>query len=183
MNGEVAADKIKTRQTTANGRGTGRVWFAAILTGLVLGVILTAVAVVYAMPRLMIVTTESHLGFDETVQAIETAVLEHGWSTPGTTDMNKSMAAHGVSFDPRVKTVKLCNAEYAKGVLTGDRYLSCMMPCSISVWESDDGKVYVSKMNTGLMGKMFGGAVAEIMGGKVAADEHAILESALGESR
>jgi hypothetical protein len=30
-------------------------------------------------------------------------------------------------------------------------------------------------MNTGLMGKMFGGTIARVMGGKVSADEKAIL--------
>jgi len=41
--------------------------------------------------------------------------------------------------------------------------------------------VYLSKMNTGLMGTMFGGTVAEVMGGPVAADEKAILASVLAD--
>jgi hypothetical protein len=49
------------------------------------------------------------------------------------------------------------------------------MPCSIGVYEGDDGRVYVAKMNTGLMGKMFGGNVAQVMGGAVAEDEAKIL--------
>jgi hypothetical protein len=38
-----------------------------------------------------------------------------------------------------------------------------------------DGKVYIIGMNTGLMGKMFGGTITRVMGGKVSADEKAIL--------
>jgi len=38
------------------------------------------------------------------------------------------------------------------------------MPCTLAVYEADDGKVYISKMNTGLMGKLFGGTVAEVVG-------------------
>ena len=38
-----------------------------------------------------------------------------------------------------------------------------------------DGKVYITGMNTALMGKMFGGTIARLMGGKVSADEKIIL--------
>ena len=33
------------------------------------------------------------------------------------------MAKHDVTFKPRVKLVKLCNAEYPKSVLTIDRHI------------------------------------------------------------
>ncbi len=39
-----------------------------------------------------------------------------------------------------------------------------MMPCTISVYEKSDGKTYIGHMNAGLMGGMFGGDVAEVMG-------------------
>jgi uncharacterized protein (DUF302 family) len=38
-----------------------------------------------------------------------------------------------------------------------------MMPCRVSIYEKSNGKVYVSWMNTGLMGGLFGGLVAEVM--------------------
>jgi hypothetical protein len=53
------------------------------------------------------------------------------------------------------------------------------MPCKFSIWEGGDGKVYLTKMNTGLMGKLFGGNVAKVMGSSVTADEEAILEGLL----
>ena len=37
----------------------------------------------------------------------------------------------------------------------------------------------LSKMNTGLMGKVFGGNIARVMGGAVAEDEHEILQRVL----
>ena len=93
--------------------------------------------------------------------------------------MNKSMAKHGVTIKPRVKLVKLCNAEYAKSVLTTDRHVSTMMPCTFSVWDGDDGKVYLSKMNMALMAKMFGGNIAKVMGKKVVHDEEEMLQGLL----
>ena len=53
------------------------------------------------------------------------------------------------------------------------------MPCSISVWEGDDGRVYLSEMNMALMAKLFGGNVGKVMGGKVVSDEEKMLEGIL----
>ena len=54
-----------------------------------------------------------------------------------------------------------------------------MMPCTMAVWEGDDGKVYLSEMNMSLMAKMFGGNISKIMGGQVAKDEKKMLEGLL----
>ena len=157
-----------------------KIWISGI-AGLMIGFLLCGITVFAAMPSLMIVTRESKLGFDETVAALEKSIPEHGWVVSGgkPIDMNKSMAKQGVTFKPRVKLVKLCKADYAKSVLTTDRHVSCMMPCSMAVWEGDDGKVYLSEMNMALMAKMFGGNVAKIMGGKVVHDEEKMLQGLL----
>jgi len=158
-----------------------KIWISGTV-GLVIGFMLCGITVFGAMPSLMIVTRESKLGFDETVAALEKRIPEHGWVVSGgqAIDMNKAMAEHGgVSFKPRVKLVKLCKAEYAKSVLTTDRHISCMMPCTMAVWEADDDKIYLSEMNMSLMAKMFGGNIAKIMGGKVVHDEEKMLEGLL----
>ena len=170
--------EAKNEMTTS--KGNGKIWISGI-AGLVIGFLLCGLVMFKAMPSLMIVTKESKLGFDETVAALEKRIPEHGWTVSGgkAIDMNKAMAEHGVTFKPRVKLVKLCKADYAKSVLTTDRHVSCMMPCSMAVWEGDDGKVYLSELNMALMAKMFGGNVAQIMGGKVVHDEEKMLEGLL----
>lgn len=161
---------------TRKGKRAGRKPFLiGGLLGMVLGAVLCGVAVVAAMPKMMIVTQESGLGFDETVAALQEAIPARGWVVSTVSDMNQSMAQHGVEFGPRVKLVKLCKPEYAKSVLTTDRHVSTLMPCTMAVWEGDDGKVYLSKMNMPLMARMFGGNIAKVMGGRVARDEQAIL--------
>jgi uncharacterized protein (DUF302 family) len=49
------------------------------------------------------------------------------------------------------------------------------LPCKVAVYEEDDGSVKLARMNIGLMAKVFGGKVGEIMGGRVAREEHDIL--------
>jgi uncharacterized protein (DUF302 family) len=149
--------------------------------GLVVGGLLCGMLFVTQMPKMMLVTHESALGLDDTVEAIEKSIEDHGWSSPGTMNLNKAMAKHDVEMAPQVRIISLCKATYAKDVLTTDRYVSSLMPCRISVWEGDDGKVYVSKMNTPLMGRMFGGNIARVMGESVGKDEQAILKGILKE--
>lgn len=147
-----------------------------LLVGMLLGIALTAGAVWLVMPGLMVVEHESKLDFDATVAALEKAVKAEGWVVSGVADMQKSLAKHGVTFPRRVKVVKLCHPQYAGSVLRTDRRMAALMPCSIAVYEDDDGTVRISKMNTGLMGKMFGGNVAQVMGEHVARDEAKMLD-------
>jgi uncharacterized protein (DUF302 family) len=151
----------------------------SVIVSFITGAILCSLIIFSVIPSLMIVTKESSFGFDETVAALDKSIVENGWFVSTVMDMNKSMAKHGVEFTPRVKLIKLCKPDYAKSVLASDRYISVMMPCTFSVWQGDDGKVYISKMNMGLMAKMFGGNVAKVMGGNVAEDEEKILTGIL----
>ncbi len=158
-------------------RNNGGKSIGVFLGGVALGVVLTLIGTVFGMRAMMIVTYDSSLGFDETVAALQGAIKTAGWVNPNTINMNKSMAKHGVSFKPRVRLIKLCKAQYASEVLKDARHVACLMPCTMAVYETDDGSVKVSKMNTGLMGKVFGGTIARVMGGSVAADETKMLQS------
>jgi len=149
------------------------------LAGIIAGAFLSGAILVTAMPSMMIITKESRLPFDETVESLKKRIKEKGWSVSSVIDLNKSLAKHNVSFSPRITQIKLCRPEYAESVLTTDRHVSTMMPCTFSVWEGADGKIYLSKMNMGLMGKMFVGNIAKVMGGRVAKDEKVILAGLL----
>ena len=66
----------------------------------------------------------------------------------------------------RVKIVTLCNPHYANRILDDDKdkIVTTMMPLGLGVYETKDGAVYISEMNVGLMGMMFGGTIADVMG-------------------
>jgi uncharacterized protein (DUF302 family) len=146
------------------------------LSGLVAGAILCGVAMFALMPSMMLTVQQSRFGtVEETCAALEKAIEAGGWSSPATRDMKKAMAKHGVEFPGEVRIVELCKAEYAGKVLATNPEVLTLMPCAWGVYKGADGKVYVSGMNMGLMGKMFGGTIAEVMGGSVAKDEHGML--------
>ena len=145
------------------------------VTGVVIGIALTGVTVVKVMPGMMLIEKESQYDFPTTIAKIEHNVTNTGWNIVSSKLMNNSLAKHGIDFKPKVQNIKICQEDYARKVMTSDRYVAALMPCTIAVYEADDGKVMISKMNTGLMGKMFGGVIAEVMGGYVAEDEHKML--------
>ncbi|MFW6189473.1 MAG: DUF302 domain-containing protein [Planctomycetota bacterium] len=165
-----------------DGTGSVRGKLAAFgLAGFVAGLLVAALAVKMLMPGMMIVTHQSRYDVEGTVSTLREAIKAEGWAVAGVKNMRRSMAGHGVEFPREVRVVQLCNADYAAEVLADSRRVSCLMPCSISVWEADDGTVRISRMNTRLMGKMFGGTVARVMGGSVARDEEAVLEAVVAD--
>ncbi|RKY24266.1 MAG: DUF302 domain-containing protein [Planctomycetota bacterium] len=130
------------------------------------------------MPSMMLNIHESrYQDVDRTCVELKKAIEANGWSCPAIRNMNKAMAKHGVQFDRPVRIVELCKADYAKRILTTNAEMLTLMPCAWGVYEGADGKVWISGMNTGLMGKMFGGTIAEVLGKDVAADEKAMLKS------
>lgn len=145
--------------------------------GLLVGCALAAVGFVTLMRRRMLAITPSRFAtVEETVAALEQGIAAaDGWSSPATRDLNGMLAKHGVTFTPKVRLVELCKAPYAAEVLRDTRAMATLMPCALAVYEDDAGKVWISRLNSGLLGKMFGGTVARVMGGGVAVEEERLL--------
>ncbi len=74
------------------------------------------------------------------------------------------MAKFGKTVKP-VKVFELCHPDHAEKILKkGDeRIVTSLMPCRVSIYEKNNGKVYVSRMNSGLMAKPMGGIIDEVM--------------------
>ncbi len=165
-----------TEPTGSRNRWAGLIVGLAI--GFVVGVGVTALVGWKSMPSMMLNIHESrYQDVDRTCVELKKAIEANGWSCPAIRNMNKAMAKHGVQFDRPVRIVELCKADYAKRILTTNAEMLTLMPCAWGVYEGADGKVWISGMNTGLMGKMFGGTIAEVLGKDVAADEKAMLKS------
>ena len=156
--------------------------FVAFLLGLLGGTILTSALVWMLIRSMMIVVHRSRFGtVEETCERLKIALESQGWSVTGIRDINSTLEKHGIKMDRQVRIVELCKAEYAKTLLDKRPEASTLMPCAWGVYEGDDGMIYISGMNIGLMGKMFGGIMADIMGNRVAADERTILKNIVVE--
>lgn len=148
-----------------------------LLPGFLLGGIFTAIVAYLLMPKLMIQVQESPADLETTVQAICDKAEQQGWVISGISKIDESVAKHGGGDVPPVRLINFCQPNYAGEILRDPeaRHVSVFMPCTISIYEGDDGEVYVSSMNAGLLGKMMGGTIAEVMGGSVAQDQAEVL--------
>ena len=152
----------------------------ALIVGVVVGVVITALAVVGFMRSKMIVPHRSARNFEETCAAIERVVpAGDGWSFPlPSFDMHAKLAEKGQAPAGmrRNRLFFVCKPGVANRVLSDTPKIAAMMPCSWAVYELEDGSVWLATMNIGMMSKMFAGEVAAGMGEVAAADEKFLPE-------
>ncbi len=145
-----------------------------LVLGFLAGLLALAISAALVAGDLMFREIESPFGVEETAARIQANIqsLEHkGWRLSALRDPSKAVAAAGANVPP-VLLVEACSTTYSRPLLADDttRILSILMPCTISVYKKDNGKVYIGLMNAGLMGRLFGSKVGSIMS-EVAADQ------------
>ena len=145
-----------------------------IIIGFIAGILVTGLMAFNFAGAFMFNEFESPFGVEETaarVQANIKSLKKNGWVLSGLRDPGRAVASSGRNVLP-VLLVEACSTAYSGPLLKDDesRHLSILMPCTITVYKKQDGKTYVSTMNAGLMGKLFGSKVDAVMT-KVAADQ------------
>jgi uncharacterized protein (DUF302 family) len=145
------------------------------LTGAVAALLLVAAAA----PRMLIEEIPSSYDIDQTTERLEQAAEAKGWKVSGVRRLDESILKNGGPALRPVRLLEICEPNYAGALLDGDaeRKLSVLMPCTIGIYEKSDGRVYVSKLNVSLIGKLFGAEAEEILSGRVAPDQEAIIRS------
>ena len=123
--------------------------------GLLFGFLAALLLVWGLMKPLMLTTHASPYGVEETCQRLKASIEANGWRCPAIRDMNAAIEKEGLSLKVPVRIVELCKAAYAQDVLETNPEVSTLMPCAFGVYEQD-GQVYVTGLNTGLMGKPHG---------------------------
>jgi uncharacterized protein (DUF302 family) len=95
-----------------------------------------------------VIEHKSDYSFTETVEKIKTSAEEKGWRVPAVIDLRMSLEKNGYKVRP-VNIIEICNPEYAAELLnnSSQRSLSAYMPCRISVYENENGEVYISMMD------------------------------------
>lgn len=147
------------------------------LAGFIVGVIVIALGGWLMAPSLMFTERASPFGMEETVARIQHNIQKtgNGWALSGLRNPAKAVQTDGGNVLP-VMMIEACSTKYSKPILKDDtvRFLSILMPCKISIYKKNDGKVYIGTMNAALMGKLFGPLVGDVMG-QVAADQKKFL--------
>jgi uncharacterized protein (DUF302 family) len=134
------------------------------IVALIVGVLMTGSVLYSAAPSMMMLEDESRYGFDETVEKFEAEVLAANWKLAGLHDMKAIL--DGFGYDVlNVKVYELCSSKYSAVILQEDdeRIVSPLMPCRVAIYEKSDGKTYITRMNSVLMARPFGGLINEVM--------------------
>ena len=155
-------------------------WIVAAVIGVVAGAVLTGGVVLWLMRTRMVVARRSRRSFEDTCEAIERVVgAARGWGFPIPTwnfyqrFQEKGCVPRGFR---KIKVYFVCNTRLASGVLEDTPPMAGIMPCSWAVYELEDGSVWLSKMNIGLMARMFSGVIKRAMQQVEAADEEFLAE-------
>jgi len=132
----------------------------------------------FIMPKIMFITRKSRYNFSETIEKLEKSIIKNKWGHRGTWFIHNDFKKKQIEFNTRIANINFCNAVYASEILRQqkNRFVASLMPCALSVWKNDRGKVFITKMNTGLMGYLFGGTIAKIMTVPVSKEEKQILK-------
>lgn len=110
---------------------------------------------------------KSSRDFHATLKSLDEAIKAAKWSVLASHRMHENMAEKGHRVG-RTTILEVCSMKYGLEILKDDRkkYVSSMMPCRVSVYETADGRVVVSRLNANAFADMLGAndpALAKIM--------------------
>ena len=137
-----------------------------LIFGFIAGIIFTAVTINISAGEMMIKELKSPYNFDKTVDVMTMRINKKpGWHVTEIIDQNDEVKANGGFEIGNYKIVKYCSGNYSARMLQADdrKKIGNMMPKTFAVYEKSDGQVYVSTMNGGIMGKIFGGEIEKII--------------------
>jgi uncharacterized protein (DUF302 family) len=130
------------------------------------------------MMSAMMTEKQSSLGFNETVTALQDAAKKRGWEVGPAMDMQEAMLKAGNKDAKPFKILTMCKKDLTETLLKTQAMNKAMpfVPCRFSVFEGNDGKVYIAKPNTEFMAQMATPVFAPLLQ-QFAAEEKAVLES------
>ena len=131
------------------------------------------------LPQWMLPECRSPHALEETVTRLADTAKAAGWVVQSIIELEKSIEKNGGGVVRPVRLVNLCQAKHAATIMRDDtaRRASVLMPCTISVYEKSDGSIWIGAMNPSLIAPLFGGVVAEVMGGPIAREQAAFIRT------
>jgi uncharacterized protein (DUF302 family) len=132
--------------------------------GVLSGVLLVFVIIYFSAQEIMMKEKQLNISFAEADILFQQTTTAKGWKLATTHDLQATMKKFGKDVKS-INVYEICHPEHAYKILSKDaeRIVSSMMPCRVSIYEKSNGKVYISWMNTGLMGSLMKGVVPEVM--------------------
>jgi uncharacterized protein (DUF302 family) len=138
----------------------------SVISGFIVGIIFTAVAINVSARKMMIKELKSPFDFDKTVEVMKNRInSKPGWHVTEVIDQNQAGIDNGGFDIGKFKIIKYCHGKFSSEMLKADdrKEIGNMMPKSFAVYEKSNGQVYISTMNGAVIGKLFGGETERII--------------------
>jgi uncharacterized protein (DUF302 family) len=149
-----------------------------VILAVIGGFVLCGIITIFAMRRYMVVAYRFDAPYEVVRENIEKAIKAvPGWGHPiSDWDFHAAVSkTHYFDNLAKKRIFFVCKAEYANGIVDKFHHMGAMMPCAWALYETRSGEVYLSKLNIGLMSKLFFGNIIGKNMGKVAREEHVML--------
>lgn len=118
-----------------------------------------------AQPRAVVVEDTSPHDFATTVARLKEQLAQDGWTLLTEIDLGMRVAKKGVTLPGGLVILELASGGNTIPLLKNEatRYVAGLMPCSVSVYGMNDGRVIVSRMNASLLAGMMEAKVADTL--------------------
>ena len=112
----------------------------------------------------MFTETTSPSGLSETVKKFKEEVTANGWSILNMTNMAGILSERGFTVAP-VLIFDVCSGKYSAAILSKDefRFVTPIMPCRVSIYQTSTGKVVIGRMNAKAFAPMFEKELADVI--------------------
>ena len=156
-----------------------------LAAGFAAGAVTTAFVFARIMQNRMVVAHPAEGTFDEVCDRLEKEVKGPdggGWGIPFPAwDLYASQLKKDFKLDnlKACRIYPVCKPAYANEIVREQPHWTGIMPCSWAVYQTADGRVYISKMNMGMMSLILTGLIGRVMK-KVAGEESRLLRKVLG---
>lgn len=117
----------------------------------------------------------SKQGFDETIAALTESANRRGWAQPQIHDVQAAMKKAGAVDAKRMKSLATCPPQANERLAKASGGKLPPLPCRYTVFEGQDGKVFVVRMNTPILAKTLQADAAKVML-DIAAEEEALFK-------
>lgn len=137
-----------------------------LIFGFILGILFSGIVINISAGEMMVKELKSPYDFEKTVNVMTQRINNKaGWHVTEVIDQNKEVIENGGFAIGNFKIIKYCSGKYSAEMLKSDdrKKIGNMMPKTFAVYEKSDGQVFVSTMNGGIMGKLFGGETETII--------------------
>ena len=154
-----------------------RKFIGGFVVGILWGAVIAFIAGTVYLRHSLLLEYECKADVDTSV----TKILENATRLPAWKVQQVPCAVPKATDGSKIANLRLCNQEYAKQLVDSpsDRRISAAIPCGVSIYEKPDGKTYLARMNMPLLGRILGGAPAQLFPDTIAPEQKYLLAGVL----